>query len=44
MVVQLSLRCSHAWRRLNVMVGSDSEASEVACLCKGTSRVTLSKF
>jgi len=32
MVVQLSLRCSRAWQRLNVMVGSDSEASEVACL------------
>jgi len=40
MVVQLSLRCSRAWRRLNMMVGSDSEASE----CKGTSRVTLSHY
>ena len=38
MVVQLSLRCSRAWRRLNVMVGSDSEASEVACLASWSAR------
>jgi len=29
MVVQLSLRCSHAWQRLNVMVGLDSEVSDM---------------
>ena len=38
-VVQLSLRCSRAWRRLNVMVGSDSEASEVACLASWSAQL-----